>query len=207
MRRMMNIGLTVGIVSAMMLSASGVSAQSYRLGDTEFAKKLCDSWNGSKLPKILAAKDAGGNNWIDTVTGYGVPKKQPAGYQKIVSGRDDCKGWPKFELVIEKQADGSAKCTSAGPYTGSKVTWQFLPSTVGWFDYAQSFGYGAFMTLWYNGMIGDMFVGKANQGNFAIFFRMAGKLAVNSDYKTGCNGMDAEDVEDARNNLKKAWGM
>jgi hypothetical protein len=206
MKKTINIGLAAGILTAMMLSASGISAQSFKLGDPEFAKKLCDAWNTSNLPKVLADKSAGGNNWINFVTGYGVPAKQPAGYQKIVSGRDDCKGWPKFELVVEKQADGTAKCTSAGPYTGSKVTWQFLPSTTGWFDYAQSFGYGAFMTLWWNGMIGDMIQGKANQGNFGTFFRIAGKIALESDYKTGCTGMNADNVEKARNNLAKAFG-
>ena len=205
MRRLINYGLAVGIAGVLMLSTSGISAQSYKLGDAEFAKKLCDSWNSSSLPKILSAKSSGGNDWINTVTGYGVPAKQPAGYQKIVSGRDDCKGWKKFELVIEKQADGMAKCTSAGDYTGSRVTWQFLPSTVGWFDYAQSFGYGAFMTLWYNGMIGDMFVGKANQGNFAIFFKLGGKLALQSDYKTGCTGLNVADADKAYNALMSKW--
>ena len=123
MRRITEKGiLAVFAASMMMLSISGVSAQSYKLGDADFAKKLCDSWNQSKLPKVLAAKASGGNDWIDIQTA-----KEPKGYQKIVSGRYECKGWPKFELVIEKQDDGTAKCTSAGIYNGAKVTWQFLP--------------------------------------------------------------------------------
>lgn len=197
--------LTMLAVVLSFLPMKGAFAQ-VRLADSEFAKKLCSSWNESKLTTILAAKSSGGNDWIDTVTGYGVPVKQPKGYQKIVSGRADCKGWPKFELVIEKQADGTAKCTSAGPYNGKQVTWQFLPSTTGWFDYAKDFGYGAFMTLWWNGMIGDMMVGKANQGNFAIFFKLAGKIALDADYKTGCTGLDASDVEKSMASLKKSMG-
>ena len=62
------------------------------------------------------------------------------------------------------------------------------------------------MVLTKNGFKGSMPVGHANMGNFAIFFRMAGKLALESDYKTGCTGMDAKDVEEARADLKKAWG-
>ncbi|MDH5656556.1 MAG: hypothetical protein OEZ34_11640 [Spirochaetia bacterium] len=203
MRRIMNLGIAAGFAAAMMLSTTGISAQSYKLGDAEFAKQLCNSWNASKLPTILASKDKGGNNWIDIRVTKGVAD----GYQKIVSGRHDCKGWPKFELVIEKQDDGTAKCTSAGVYSGSKVTWQFLPSTDGWFEYAHSFGYMAFMVLTKNGFKGSMPVGHSNMKNFAIFFRMAGKLALQSDYKSGCNGIDLDDVEDARSDLKKKWGM
>ncbi len=177
-------------------------AAGMRLGDAQFAKQLCDSWNESKLPVILGRKGSGGNGWIDTVTSRNVPVQQPAGYQKIVSGRADCEpAWPRFELVIEKQSDGRALCTSAGLYDGEKVTWQFLPDTAGWFSYARSFGYGAFITLWSNGMIGDFFTAKSNQDNFQIFFQLAGKLALKSDYKSGCSDMDLEDVEDARNDL------
>ena len=198
--------ITFIAVLAFVLSGSGLFAQN-KLADTQFAKDMCNAWNSSKLPKILGDKSSGGNNWINVVTGYNVPVKQPAGYQKIVSGRKDCKGWPKFEMVIEKQADGSAKCTSAGPYSGSKVTWQFLPATDKWFKYARSFGYIAFMQLWNNGMVGDMFEGKRNQDNFAIFFNFAGKIALKTDYISGCNGIDKEDVEEEVADLKKAWKM
>lgn len=194
------------VLAVMLATISSISAEGM-LGDTQFAKDLCESWNNSKLPKILGDKKSGGNDWINVVTGYSVPVKQPAGYQKIVSGRKDCKGWPKFELVVEKQADGSAKCTSGGAYNGTKVTWQFLPTTQGWFTYARSFGYGAFMSLWWNGMIGDMFEGKRNQDNFQIFFKLAGQLALKTDYKTGCTGLDVSDVDDAREKLVKAWGV
>ena len=193
-------------VSAILFAGSAF-AQDMKLADEKFAKELCDAWNKTSLPKILGEEKSGGNDWINKVTGYNVPNKQPAGYQKIVSGRADCKGWQKFELVIEKQADGSAKCTSGGKYSGSKVTWQFLPATDKWFKYADSFGYVAFMQLWNNGMIGDMFVGKANKGNFQIFFREAGKIGLKTDYKSGCNGLDAAEAEEAVADLKSSWGM
>ena len=201
--RLNNISVQIAIVA--LLSASGLTAQGMKLGDAAFAKALCAKWNTSKLPKLLAAKSAGGNDWIDTVTSRGVPVKQPKGYQKIVSGRKDCPGWPKFELVIEKQSDGTAKCTSAGAYNGKKVTWQFLPNTDGWFSYATSFGYGAFMRLWMNGMVGDMMTGKKNQGNFQIFFRLGGQIALNTDYKTGCKSKNFGDADKEYKALKQKW--
>ncbi len=189
-------------VILLVFTTGGVSAQEMKLGDAVFASKLCAAWNNSKLPSLLGTESKGGNGWIDTVTSRKVPVQQPAGYQKIVSGRADCKpAWPKFELVIEKNEDGSAMCTSSGVYNGKRVTWQFLPDTEGWFTYAKNFGFGAFYSLWSNGMIGDFTTAKANQSNFQIFFKLAGKLALESDYKSGCGDMDLDDVEDARNDL------
>ena len=189
------------VISAILFSGS-VFSQNMKLADATFAKEMCKKWNSSTLPKKLAAESAGGNDWIDTNVASGVSK----GFQKIVSGRYGCKGWPKFEMVIEKQADGTAKCTSAGAYNGKKLTWQFLPSTEGWFDYAGSFGMGAFMVLAKNGFKGSYWTGKKNQGNFAIFFRFGGKLALKSDYKTGCTGLNVADADKAAANLRKKFG-
>ena len=197
--------ITFITVLAFLLSGAGLFAEGNKLADAQFAKDLCAAWNSSKLPKLLADKSAGGNDWINHVNS--IKEKQPAGYQKIVSGRADCKGWPKFELVVEKQADGTAKCTSGGAYTGSKLTWQFLPASDKWFKYARSFGYVAFMQLWNNGMVGDMMEGKKNQDNFAIFFNIAGRLALKTDYISGCTGIDKDDVEEEVVELKKAWKM
>ncbi|MCK5691065.1 hypothetical protein KAI87_17410, partial [Myxococcota bacterium] len=97
-----------GIV-ALGVSVSVSAAESYKLGDAVFAKKLCAGWNSSSLPKALGSEEQGGSGWIDVETTGNAPK----GMQKIVSGRADCEGWTKFELLIEKQEDGSAKCTSS----------------------------------------------------------------------------------------------
>jgi hypothetical protein len=199
------------IVPAMLLFSllyafTNVTAESMKLGDEQFAKELCEAWNESRLPWALGTKAAGGNEWINAVTTRNVPAPQPAGYQKIVSGRAECRNWPKFELVIERQADGSAKCISAGTYNGRRVTWQFLPDTSGWFDYAKDFGYAAFMSLWLNDMIGDMITAKANQDHFAEFFRIAGKIALKTDYRSGCEGINPADVELSVQGLRKASG-
>lgn len=177
---------------------------SFKLGDSIFAKKLCWAWNHGSLPKKLGSESQGGSGWIDKVTGV---SKVPTGYQKIVSGRADCKGWPKFELVIQKDEKGQAKCVSAGAYNGSQLTWQFLPSSDNWFNYARGFGMRAFAQLWGNGMKGTYGTAYSNRGNFAIFFRQAAWIALKSDYISGCSGIDKEEVEEAAQELKKAWKM
>lgn len=190
-------------ISFLTLISSPLRSESeMRLADSKFANELCAGWNSSRLPKLLGTEEAGGNGWINKITSRGVPEQQPAGYQKIVSGRSDCKNWDKFELVIERQTDGTAKCTSAGSYNGKRVTWQFLPSTAGWFEYAENFGLGAFMSLWNNGMVGDYTTAYANRGNFQIFFRIAGKIGLKSDYKSGCDGLDTEEAEESYKKLQ-----
>lgn len=184
------------------MSGMMVSSQTIRLGDVEFAQRLCQAWNRSSLKRRLGDKKIGGSNWINISTNI---SKVPQGYQKIVSGRADCKGWPKFELVIERQPDGTAKCTSAGAYNGTKLTWQFLPTTEGWFEYARSFGMGAFYSLWRNGMRGNKGTAWSNSGNFKIFFQLAANIGLKSDWQSGCSGVDKEDVQEAIDDLKKAW--
>ncbi|GEM_PF-1321065 len=182
------------------ISAGG----SYKLADAAFAKKLCWAWNSGSLPKKLGSEAAGGSGWIDKDTGV---SQVPAGYQKIVSGRADCANWPKFELVIQKDEKGLARCVSGGPYSGSQMTWQFLPSTENWFNYAGNFGMRAFAQLWNNGMKGTYTTAYANRGNFSIFFRQAAWIGLASDYTSGCTGMDKAKVDEAVKELKAAWKM
>lgn len=182
-------GIVAVLVSALIIvagrSENDLSAQGgMKLGDAEFARQLCTAWNNSKLPRLLGDEDATrGSDWINIDTGI---SRVPAGYQKIVSGRHDCKGWPRFELVIVKQPDGSAKCISAGRHNGRDITWQFLPTTENWFNYAKSFGMGAFAGLWKNGMKGKYWTAYGNRDNFKIFFQLAAGIGKNADIKTGC---------------------
>ncbi|MDH5657110.1 MAG: hypothetical protein OEZ34_14450 [Spirochaetia bacterium] len=173
----------------------------FKLADIVFAKNLCTSWNSSKLPELLGSETAGGNGWVDTVVRHNVPEPQPSGYQKIVSGRSDCKPeWPKFELVIKRNHHGKAICTSSGLYDGTRVTWHFLPTTEDWFHFEQGFA----LSLWRANTIGDFIVSMKNYKNFELFFNIASGLSLQSDYIYGCGGMDIEKVEQSRNmHLKK----
>ncbi len=193
---------------AFLLSLS--PAMALQFGDAAFAKKLCSAWNNSSLPKRLGekGKDFGGiqgNGWIDFKTGE---SGAPEGYQKIVSGRRDCSSWPKFQLVLKKDDNGMAKCdvNESGAYDGSNLTWQFIPKTEHWFNLAKSFGMMDFMKLM-NGFRGPMFFAKQNQGNFQIFWRLGARIGVNSDWQSGCQGIDVDSTQSEIDSYKRKFGI
>lgn len=189
----------------LLLEPNEISAgdRSYKLADTAFAGKMCWAWNNWKwkdskgkkttLAQRLGATSQGGSGWVDVKTGV---SEVPAGYQKIVSGRRDCNGWPRFQLVIKKNELGEARCTAAGSYNNTKMTWQFLPTSDNWFNYGQGFGMGAFMALWKT-MEGKESTAFSNRGDFGLFFRMGAYFAVRSDYLSGCNGISKAKVKKA----------
>jgi hypothetical protein len=187
-------------------------AEAFKFGDVEFTQRLCNAWNRSSLPKRLGEKDKKfgkikGNGWIDHATGVSkdAPKK---GYQKIVFGRRDCSGWPKMQLVIEKDDNGKAVCktSKSGRYNGRKMTWQFTPRTEHWFDLAQSFWMTDFSKLM-SGFKGPMWFAKQNQGNFQIFWRLGARIGLSSDWKSGCKGIDADDVKDEIEDYKEKFNI
>ncbi len=208
MKKIVFLSLMVAGGFAFMLNSSTLTAAgSYKFGDVTFAKKLCKAWNNSSMPKRLGTKAVGGTGWINYFTGEtkSAPKK---GFQKIVSGRRDCKGWPKFQIVLEQDASGKAICNVAksGKYDGKNLTWQFIPKTEHWFNFARSFGMFDFAKLM-NGFKGPMMFAKKNQSNFQIFWRLGAKLGLNSDWKTGCKGIDVEDVQDEIDDYKKKFKL
>jgi len=208
MKKIIFLAFMTIIGGTFLLTSSNLAASaSYKFGDTTFAKKLCVAWNNSSMPKRLGTKTAGGTGWIDYFTGETktAPKK---GYQKIVSGRRDCKGWPKFQIVLEKDENGLAKCNveKSGKYDGTNLTWQFIPETEHWFNFAQSFGMFDFAKLM-NGFKGPMWFAKKNQKNFQVFWRLGAKLGLSSDWKTGCKGLDVDDVQDEIDDYKEKFNL
>lgn len=134
----------------------------------QFAARLCAAWNSSDLPTKLGSESIGGSGWIDVVTGVA---EVPAGQQIIASGRFECSTTPEYALVIEKKSD-RAMCAAAIPYAGRR-TWQFLPNTDNYREYAASFGMGAFYSLWNNGMKGNKGTAWNNSKHFQLFFQLA----------------------------------
>jgi len=199
------------LVCVALLFTYSMNAEKIKLGSPAFAKKLCASWNWGSLSSRLGdekkiQKKYNPTDWINISTGI---SKVPKGYQKIVSGRADCKNWPKIQFIIKKQENGRAKCVSAGKYDGKNLTWQFLPTTANWIDYGRSFGMGAFYGLWSNGMKGNKGTAWSNRGNFKIFFRKAARIGIKSDWMTGCNFKDksdtVEDTKEAIEDFKKKY--
>ena len=204
------LAFTVGIVAVFTfaISSSVISAGSFKLADATFAKKVCSAWNNSSLPYRLGSekdrkyrgRTIEGSDWI-----HSMGKKN--GKQKIVAGRYDCKGWKAIEFVIEEDAEGLAKCVSAGNYSGSGLTWKFVPSSANWYEFAGGFGMMAFKDLWSNGMVGKYGTAWSNRGNFAIFFRLAGRIALNADWRSGCSGLKVNDVKEEIKDLKDDWNI
>ena len=161
--------ISIGII---FMSVLAVEAQA-QPATTLFARQLCAGWNASDLPQKLGSEEQGGSGWVDVVTGVA---RVPAGTQIIASGRYNCSQTPEFIITIEKQADGRALCAGHGVYNGTR-TWQFLPETNDWKEYARSFGMGAFFELWNNGMEGDKTTAWNNSDHFQKFFQIATGLS------------------------------
>ena len=98
----------------------------------------------------LTSESLGGSGWIDVVTGVAEVKD---GTQIIASGRYECAESPEYFIFVEKK-DNKVLCTRSGLYEGQS-TWQFLPKTEEYKEFAEKFGLGAFYALWNNGMKGN----------------------------------------------------
>ena len=183
-----------------------VAAADGKLADNRFAAAVCQAWNASEMPCRLGSeekhtckgKQIEGSDWIHSLG-------RRDGKQKIVSGRADCRGWAKVEWNIGKDETGKAMCVSAGYHNGKGRTWQFIPSTANWFEFARSFGMGAFYSLWRNGMVGSKGTAWSNRAHFALFFALAGRVALKTDWRGGCVGLEVDDATEALAELKKAW--
>ncbi|WP_411823405.1 hypothetical protein [Leptospira sp. 'Mane'] len=148
--------LVLWISISLSLNADSVSAK--------FSEKLCAAWNESSLVTDLASESAGGSGWIDVVTGVSEVKE---GTQIIVSGRYDCSETPEYYIRIEKK-ENKAVCLASGLYDGQR-TWQFLPRTEEYKEFAAKFGLGAFYSLWNNGMKGNKVTAWNNSKYFQTF--------------------------------------
>jgi len=187
--------ILAGTLSILSLNAgNGVQFMS-----AEFAKMMCDGWNGSALPSKLGAKTSGGNDWINTENKYTGEKR---GKQVLIISRRDCPNIPRVQLTIETR-DGRALCTYGGAVTEAydRAEWAFAPETEQWYKFASGkWGYMQMPGIM-SGFRGPMFVARANIDNFGIFWKMAGSIAKrnNADYRAGCSTLKdvtAKDIDE-----------
>lgn len=155
-----------------------------RLMDARFAKLMCKGWNRTSLPKKLGRA---GSQWID--------QAGSKGRQVLVVSRRDCKRWRKVQLVIEADAKGNARCTSAGAFRGGKYQWKFEPKTIHWADFTDGFG-SLKMPKIMSGFVGPYSTAMNNIGNFEVFFAMSGYLALKHKVDWMCVGADKADVKE-----------